>query len=122
MVKSTRVLDDLQDTIAALFDQAQSSIANHKKNCVTLYKLHVKAAAITKPSKAGGTGVKPIGERAFGDVFIDMISRVLPVKKGPATADRIVKYVGAYIQFMNEKGTFISFELLIASSLSFTFL
>ncbi|KIK06440.1 hypothetical protein K443DRAFT_674418 [Laccaria amethystina LaAM-08-1] len=100
MVKSTRVLDDLQETIAALFDQAQSSIANHKKNCVTLYKLHVKAAAITKPSKAG---VKPIGERAFGDVFIDMISRVLPLKKGPATADRIVKYVGAYVQFINEK-------------------
>lgn len=115
MVKSTRVLDDLQETIAGLFDQAQSSIANHKKNCVTLYKLHVKAAAITKPSKAG---VKPIGERAFGDVFIDMISRVLPVKKGPATADRIVKYVGAYVQFINEKGTFLSFELLIASSIS----
>jgi condensin complex subunit 3 len=35
-----------------------------------------------------------------------MVNRVLVVKKGPANADRIVKYVGSYVQFMNEKGVF----------------
>jgi len=101
--KSASTLDDLHESVSAIFEQAQLSLANHKKNCVALYKIHTNAAAVTQPGK-NGNGAKLIGEKAFQDVFLDMISRVLVVKKGPVTADRIVKYVGAFVKFMNEKG------------------
>ncbi|KAF8962585.1 nuclear condensing complex subunit [Flammula alnicola] len=100
--KSDRILEDLYDSVANVFEQAQASLANHKKNCVALYKIHTKAAGVTQPTK-NGSGVKLVGEKAFQDVFMDMVSRVLLVKKGPVNADRIVKYVGAFVKFMNEK-------------------
>ena len=109
--KLTLNLENLNDSIANIFDQAQVSLANHKKNCVALYKLHIKAAAITQPAKKGD-GLRLVGEKAFQDVFIDMVNRVLVVKKGPANADRIIKYVGAYVKFMNEKGG-LYFTLLL---------
>lgn len=96
-------LDDVQELVAAIFEQAQASLANHKKNCVALFKIHLKAAAVTQPAKSGN-GIKLVGEKVFQDIFMDMVSRVLVVKKGPVTADRIVKYVGAFVKFMNEKG------------------
>ncbi|KII87912.1 hypothetical protein PLICRDRAFT_112070 [Plicaturopsis crispa FD-325 SS-3] len=100
---TTNVLDTLQDAIGSIFDQAQVSVANHRKNCVALYKLHTRANTVTKTIK-NGASVKLVGEKAFGDAYLDMISRILPVKKGPAAADRVVKFIGAYMKFMNEKG------------------
>lgn len=101
--KSADVLETLYESVAAIFEQTQLSLANHKKNSVALYKLHLKAVEVTQVGK-NGKGVKLVGEKAFQDVMIDMIGRVLVVKKGPVTADRTVKYVGAFVKFMNEKG------------------
>jgi len=101
--KPDRVLDELYESVANIFEQAQASLANHKKNSVALFKIHARAAEVTQPSKSGN-GVKLVGEKAFQEVIVDMISRVLVVKKGPANADRIVKYVGGFVRFMNEKG------------------
>lgn len=99
-------LDTLHEAVATIFDQVQSSLANHKKNCVALYKLHQRAAAVTKSTqkKNGAATVKYTGERAFADSFLDMVNRILGMKKGPASVDRIVKFVGSYIQYLNEKG------------------
>ncbi|KAF8182055.1 nuclear condensing complex subunit [Pholiota molesta] len=102
-------LDDLYESVANIFEQAQGSLANHKKNCVALFKIHTKAAEVTQAAK-NGNGVKLVGEKAFQEVFMDMASRVLQLKKGPANADRIVKYVGAFVKFMNEKGVYQSEE------------
>jgi condensin complex subunit 3 len=33
-----------------------------------------------------------------------MVARILVVKKGATQADRIVKFVGGYTKFTNEKG------------------
>ncbi|KAH9478497.1 Condensin complex subunit 3 [Psilocybe cubensis] len=98
----SNVLETLFESVAAIFDQVQLSVANHKKNCVALYKLHISTVDIKEPGKHGKR-TKLIGERTFQDVFIDMISRVLVVKKGPATADKTIKYVGAFMKYMNEK-------------------
>jgi hypothetical protein len=51
-----------------------------------------------------GSSIKLTGERAFEDRFIEMVSRVLSVKKGASQADRIVRFVGGYTKFINEKG------------------
>lgn len=100
------MLENLQATTSTVFNQAQLSIANHRKNCVALYKVHLQAGYITKSSKNTPT-ISLVGEHAFGDAFIDMITRVLPIKNTntkSSPADRIVKFVGSYIKFLNDKG------------------
>ena len=109
--KSMSILHDLTEKVATIFDQAQTSMASHRKNCVALFKLHVQAEGVTEIVK-NGKATKLVGERAFGDAFIDMITRVLVIKKGPAGADRVVKFIGTYVKFMNEKGACVTLLLV----------
>ncbi|KAI0360255.1 ARM repeat-containing protein [Trametes cingulata] len=95
-------LDSLKQALPKIFDQAQTTAANHQKNFVALYKLHSDAAAITQ-SVENGKSLKLTGERAFEDVFQDMMMRVLPLKKGTTVADRIVKFTAGYTKFITEK-------------------
>ncbi|TCD67325.1 hypothetical protein EIP91_000246 [Steccherinum ochraceum] len=95
-------LDDLPQNIAKIFDQAQSTTANHQKNLVALHKLQIEAAALTEPVK-NTDKTRFLGEKAFNNAFLDMLIRVMPVKKGATVADRIMKFVGSYIKFMLEK-------------------
>jgi condensin complex subunit 3 len=98
----TLSLADLPSEISNVFSQAQLSVANHQKNYVSLYKLHSEAALFTQATN--NERLKPIGERAFEDAFIHMVARVLSLKKGIAPADRVVKFIGGYTKFINEKG------------------
>jgi condensin complex subunit 3 len=95
---------DLVSDIPQIFDQAQVTTANHQKNYVALHKLQSEAALQVEQDKKQ---VRLTGERAFEDVFLQMVARFLPVKKGPSQVDRVVKFVGGYIKFVNEKGTLI---------------
>jgi condensin complex subunit 3 len=96
-------LESLSYKVSEIFDQVQYSTANHRKNCITLHKLHARAASIT-PAVNDGKHSIITGEDCFGDAFLDMVNRILIVKKGPAAADRIVKFIGGYVKYMNEKG------------------
>ncbi|KAF8888582.1 nuclear condensing complex subunit [Infundibulicybe gibba] len=78
-VGSQMALEDVRESVATIFDQVQASLANHRKNY----------GGITQPAK-NGTAVRLVGEKAFGDAFIDMMNRVL--------------FVGAYVKYVNEKG------------------
>ncbi|KAH9029983.1 nuclear condensing complex subunit [Lactarius pseudohatsudake] len=98
------ILETITSAIPKAFEQAQNSSANHQKNFVALHKLHFEAAAKTETVR-GGDGVKLVGERAFEDCFVDMVNRVLVVKKGTGVADRAVKFVAGYIKFLNAKAT-----------------
>ncbi|KAF7365576.1 hypothetical protein MVEN_00431000 [Mycena venus] len=91
---------ELHAPVAAIFDQAQVSIANHHKNCVALYKFHLKAK-----------------DGAFIDTFLDMLSRVVVVKKGPPTVDRILKFTAQYVRFVNEKQDDAIASVFVASIL-----
>ncbi|KAF7968330.1 hypothetical protein HWV62_30947 [Athelia sp. TMB] len=100
---SAATLESLATIVPKAFDQAQNSTANHQKNFVALHKLHAEAAKVTETIN-NGDSIKLTGERAFEDVFVDMVSRVLSVKKGASQADRIVRFVGGFTKFINEKG------------------
>ena len=99
---TTSLRDTVETTLPKVFDQAQSSIANHQKNCVALYKLHLTASEF-RQSSSRGNGEKLVGERFFEETICDMISRVLLVKKGQVVADRIAKFLGGYIKVLVEK-------------------
>src|ERR1700691_78727 len=82
---TSSMFDSLATTIPKAFDQAQTSTANHQKNFVALHKLHSDAAKHTE-SVDNGSSIKLTGERAYEDGFVEMVSRVLSVKKGASQA------------------------------------
>lgn len=96
----------VEDALPKIFDQVQTTSANHQKNVVALHKVHVDAAAFTE-SIHGGRSIKLTGERLFEDTFIELLFRVIAVKKGVSQADRVVKFVGAYVLYMNMKGAYV---------------
>ncbi|KAG5635107.1 hypothetical protein H0H81_012436 [Sphagnurus paluster] len=85
-----------------ILDQAQNTTANHQKNLVALYKLQAEAALCTEPVNKGRR-VKLVGERIFEDTLFKYLKPVLEAKKGLTQADRVVKFLGQYIKFVNEK-------------------
>ena len=95
---SSQTPDELLDQVTALipqtFQQAQTSLAVHRKLIVALSALHKRVADLTHETPKG---TKLVGEKAFNDVFIACINRVLAVKKGEAVADRCLKFVAAYV-------------------------
>lgn len=93
--------DSLPSAVAPIFDQAQGTTANHRKNVVQLRKIQETCAGLTEETPKG---TRLIGERAFNNIFLDMVNRVLPVKKGVSVADRIVKFVASYVTYTSEQG------------------
>jgi condensin complex subunit 3 len=99
------VRQEVENAVPKILDQAQISTVNHQKNVVALYKIHVDAALFTEPSKKGKTQ-KVTGEKIFWECVLRLFTLVLRQKKGVAPADRVVKFLGAYVKFVNEKGRF----------------
>ncbi|KAJ3557242.1 hypothetical protein NM688_g1572 [Phlebia brevispora] len=100
MAPKAKSWDNLRDKVRSIFDQVQTSTANHKKNCVTLYKLHVEATSASQNLKEGKL---PHGEDVFDNIFLDMVSRVLTVKKGSQNANRVVLFIVVYVKFILDK-------------------
>lgn len=97
--------DTLPTVLPPIFEQAQHTTANHRKNLVALRKIHDACASITAPASGSKAGaLRAVGEKAFNDLFIDMVNRVLQVKKGVAVADRVVKFVASYVAYSTEQG------------------
>jgi condensin complex subunit 3 len=93
--------DTLPFALPPIFDQTQHTTANHRKNIVALCKIQASCSTIIEKSSKG---TKLLGEKAFNAAFIDMVNRVLPVKKGVAVADRVVKFVAQYVAYTTQQG------------------
>ena len=104
-------LDSLSSLVPTIFDQAQSSAATHKKNCVALHKLQTASAKVQERGR--NSELKLVGERAFGEVVLDLVNRVLVVKKSTPAADRIVKFIGSYVRYAYEKGTYSNIIMVL---------
>ncbi|KAJ7650656.1 nuclear condensing complex subunit [Roridomyces roridus] len=95
-------VQQLSTAVAQIFDQVQLTTANHQKNLIALYKLHLDAAKRTEKDPKR-TEDKLVGEAEFQQVFQEMVLRIIGVKKGVATADRVAKFIGAYVPFVNQR-------------------
>lgn len=95
------ITDSLPLLVPPIFDQAQGSVANHRKNAGNLRKIQEQCASITEETDKG---IRLIGERAFNSLFVDMVNRVLPIKKGVTVADRIVKFVATFVELTTAQG------------------
>jgi hypothetical protein len=98
---SASYLQSLPFLLGPIFDQVQNTVANHRKNLVSLRNIQEQCSGITA---VGPRGLRAIGEKAFNALFIDMVNRILPIKKGVAVADRAVKFVASYVAYTTEQG------------------
>lgn len=90
--------------IPEIFQQAQTSTANHNKNYVALSKLFSGCAGIYEEVQGRGGGIRLTGEKSFQLTFAKMVNNVLPVKKGVSNADRVVKFIGGFVKFITDRG------------------
>ncbi|OCF43623.1 condensin complex subunit 3 [Kwoniella heveanensis CBS 569] len=100
--------DSLPTLLPPIFEQVQHTTANHRKNLVHLRKIQDQCATITESAPASKgikliKGTRLVGEKAFNTLFVDMVNRVLPVKKGVSVADRVVKFVASYVAYATEQ-------------------
>ncbi|GJJ15062.1 hypothetical protein Clacol_009337 [Clathrus columnatus] len=102
--KTVSIAETISQTLPKIFEQSQNTTANHQKNRVVLYKIHKEAASQIE-SVQNGKSLKLVGEKAFEDGFINMVNHILQSKKGVTFADRVVKFIGGYVKFINEKAT-----------------
>ena len=86
------LFNDPQKTIQTIFQEAQKSAATHRKLVNSLRTVQV-------------TCIQQNTEERFNKEFIRCLNRVLPVKKSEPTADRVVKFVGHFIQHVQDKST-----------------
>lgn len=104
MPSAAHSLEKLVEAIPPFFQEAQHSLANHRKNAVALHRIHAQCSQVTEETPRG---LKLIGEKAFNTSFIACINRVLLLKKGVTQADRCLKFVSSYaiysqVQFRKE--------------------
>lgn len=102
-------LDPLIAIIPTIFNQVQSSVSNHKKNIVALRKIQEACSVVTQHAAAstsndGTLKLKLVGEKVFHHAFIEMVNRVVAVKKGVSVADRVVQFVGKFVAYTIEQG------------------
>ncbi|KAG8932901.1 hypothetical protein FRC01_011776 [Tulasnella sp. 417] len=102
--ETTIDIEELSERLAPIFQQAQFSLANHRKNVVSLHQIHEQAAQVTE-SLGKGKGIQLTGEAAFNKAFISMVNRILPIKKGVSQADKSIKFVAAFVRYTSEKAT-----------------
>ncbi|KAG8763595.1 hypothetical protein FRC12_008487, partial [Ceratobasidium sp. 428] len=95
--------DKYTTQIPAIFQQTQVTLANHRKNVVALAKLFSGCAGIYEEVKGKGGGIRLTGEKAFQVTFAKMVNNVLPVKKGVSNADKVVKFIGAFVKYITDK-------------------
>jgi condensin complex subunit 3 len=95
-------LEELRGHVAAVFQQAQVPPVNYRKNCVNLHKIQDRSKDITED--VGRDKIRVTGEIAFQQAFLECLFRVLPTKKGDLCGDRVVRFIGAYMKFANERG------------------
>lgn len=94
------VINSMRDGLPPLFQQAQHSLANHRKNIVSLHRLHLDCSTVTRQTSEG---TRLIGEKAFNESFLACFNRVLNLKKGVSNADLVIKFVAAYSAYAQDQ-------------------
>lgn len=84
-IKSIRDLEGLREATAQVFQEAQLSLSGHKKLIIILKNIHLRSVQLNY-------------EEGFGLKFIKLLNKILPLKKGEESGDRIAKFISAFIR------------------------
>jgi condensin complex subunit 3 len=82
------------DAIPAIFQEVQLSVSGHRKFAIQLRKIQKSCAA------------DPGLNEQFNNLFIEVLNRVLQVKRTESCANRVTKFIEAFFRISAEKGQF----------------
>lgn len=90
LVDSLSTPEQIQNALAKVFQESQSSVAGHRKQVVLLKTIQQRAHDLEH-------------EDSFNYFFCKLINKVLLVKKSESVGDRIVKLVASFILSLQEQ-------------------
>ena len=85
----------LKGPIASIFNDAQLSAANHRRNCIALHKIHCSPSL--PPSQALEW------ESQFYYQFFNCVAICLDVRKNEEVAQRLCKFINTYCLYSKER-------------------
>ncbi len=68
-----------------------------------MLKIQEECSLVVQESSSG-KGPRLIGEKAFNNTFIDMVNRILPLKRGISPADKCAAFIAKYVAYATEQG------------------
>lgn len=107
-------LESVPIVLGSSLEQSQKTATNHRKNVAIVYKLFHQCGSVIE-RLPNGRGTRLVGEKAFIDALKEGINRVLVVKRGVVEADRVIKFICAFIahateqQLIKQQGQFDTF-------------
>ncbi|KAI5860530.1 condensin subunit Cnd3 [Durotheca rogersii] len=94
----------LRTQICAIFRDAQKTTATHRKLVINLRKVHEACCyEPTQPGKGSAAAAADFDEAAFNSEFSRCVLRVMPVKKSEGVGERIIRFVGLFLRYANDK-------------------
>lgn len=87
----TTTKNSYTEEISTIFQDAQRSLATHRKNAAALRKIMVKQCKTST------------NEKLFLKDFFRNLNKILIVKKGQIVADRLLKFISEFIKFSLKK-------------------
>lgn len=105
----TEVPDEGEDTslrreVCRIFADAQKSTAGHRKSIISLRK--IQEACCYEPvssSKKSKQAEEDFDEEAFNGEVVRCVLRILPVKKSESVGDRVVRFLGTFLNVASGK-------------------
>jgi hypothetical protein len=82
----------MRKTLPSIFNEVQSSVTNHYKNATALRTLHLRAAT------------DEASQLLFEEEFLEMLSRVISVRKDEPNVEKTFQFVIGYIRLLYEFG------------------
>jgi condensin complex subunit 3 len=94
----------LRTQLCHIFGEAQRSPVPHRKLAINLRK--IQKACCYEPSSAKHRirQLEEFGEEDFNNEIGRCLLRVLPVKKSERVGDRVVRFLGIFLQRASEEG------------------
>ncbi len=78
-----------------IFQEVQKTATNHRKNAVILRKFQVACYSRNNIN---------LGQNEFNKEFVRNLNKILPVKKGQATAERVITFIATFVKYCYEIG------------------
>ena len=88
--------------MCAIFADAQRTTAGHRKLVVNLRK--IQEACCYEPAQRSKNGWDGFGEDDFNVELARCVIRLMGVRKSEGVGDRIVRFLGLFLQHASEKG------------------
>ena len=93
----------LRTQICNVFREAQKSGVAHRKLLVGLRK--IQEACCCELMRPGKPGRQEFSENDFKMEIWRCVTRLMSVKRSEVTGDRIIRFLGSFLRFANDKGT-----------------